>query len=269
MTRHIKIGVLGVSGRMGQTLLQSILNNERLVLCGVTEKPGHAWEEQKLSKVFPEYSGDLVIKTDPNKAFFNADVAIDFTSPASSVAMAKFAAELGIVHVVGTTGLSQDNLEIFAECSKKTPIIHAGNMSLGINLLAKLTERIASALDEDFDIEIIEAHHRYKIDAPSGTALMLGEAAARGRGKRLNEIEDRGRDGHTGERKRGNIGFSAIRGGNIVGEHDVMFSADGERIILSHIATDRTIYARGAIKAALWGVGKSPGLYDMCDVLGL
>jgi 4-hydroxy-tetrahydrodipicolinate reductase len=148
-------------------------------------------------------------------------------------------------------------------------IVRAGNMSLGVNLLVQLTKRVAAALDEDFDIEVIEAHHHRKVDAPSGTALMLGEAAAEGRGVRLAEVSDRGRDGMTGPRERGHIGFSAIRGGDIVGEHDVLFAAPGERIILRHVATDRAIFARGALKAALWGQDKAPGEYDMVDVLGL
>jgi 4-hydroxy-tetrahydrodipicolinate reductase len=142
-------------------------------------------------------------------------------------------------------------------------------MSLGVNLLMQLTRKVAAALDEDFDIEVIESHHNQKVDAPSGTALMLGEAAAEGRGTSLAEVADRGRDGLTGARKRGDIGFTAIRGGDIVGEHDVMFAAPGERIILRHVATDRAIYARGALKAALWGLRQDPGEYDMLDVLGL
>ena len=153
--------------------------------------------------------------------------------------------------------------------SKQTVIVRAGNMSLGVNLLTQLTKRVAAALDEDFDIEVIEAHHNQKVDAPSGTALMLGEAAAEGRGVALADVSDRGRDGITGARKRGDIGFTAIRGGDIVGEHDVMFAAAGERIILRHIASDRAVFARGAIKAAVWGQGKPAGAYDMLDVLGL
>ena len=168
-----------------------------------------------------------------------------------------------------TTGLSGTDLAAINAAARHAVIIRAGNMSLGVNLLTQLTKKVAAALDADFDIEIVEAHHNKKVDAPSGTALMLGEAAAEGRGVALDEVSDRGRDGITGARKRGDIGFTAIRGGDIVGEHDVIFAAAGERIILRHVATDRAVFARGALKAALWGQKKAPGEYDMVDVLGL
>jgi 4-hydroxy-tetrahydrodipicolinate reductase len=171
--------------------------------------------------------------------------------------------------VIGTTGMSEAQIAALEPAARHAVIVRAGNMSLGVNLLTQLTRRIAAALDEDFDIEIIEAHHRHKVDAPSGTALMLGEAAAEGRGVALAEVADRGRDGITGARRRGDIGFAAIRGGDIVGEHDVLFAAAGERITLRHVATDRSVFARGALRAALWGQGRAPGAYDMIDVLGL
>jgi len=171
--------------------------------------------------------------------------------------------------VIGTTGMSEQQIAALEPAARHAVIVRAGNMSLGVNLLVGLTRRVAAALDEDFDIEVIEAHHNRKVDAPSGTALMLGAAAAEGRGVDLNAVSDRGRDGLTGARTRGHIGFSAIRGGDIVGEHDVMFAGAGERVILRHVATDRAIFARGALKAALWGQGKPPGAYDMMDVLGL
>ena len=164
---------------------------------------------------------------------------------------------------------NEDDLNKIAAAARHATIIRAGNMSLGVNLLVQLTKKVAEALDEDFDIEVIEAHHNQKVDAPSGTALMLGQAAADGRGVSLDAVSDRGRDGITGKRERGHIGFSAIRGGDIVGEHDVMFAAAGERVILRHVATDRAVFARGALKAALWGQGRKPGEYDMLDVLGL
>jgi 4-hydroxy-tetrahydrodipicolinate reductase len=173
------------------------------------------------------------------------------------------------VHVIGTTGMSDEEVAQLEPASYHAVIVRAGNMSLGVNLLTQLTKKVAAALDEDFDIEVIEAHHHHKVDAPSGTALMLGEAAAEGRGVKLADVRDSGRDGITGARKRGDIGFTAIRGGDIVGEHDVLFAAAGERIVLRHLATDRSIFARGAIKAALWGQDKMPGQYDMVDVLGL
>jgi 4-hydroxy-tetrahydrodipicolinate reductase len=173
------------------------------------------------------------------------------------------------VHVIGTTGMSDDQLARLRPAARHAVIVRAGNMSLGVNLLVQLTRRVAAALDEDFDIEVIEAHHGHKADAPSGTALMLGEAAAQGRGVALADVADRGRDGITGARQPGHIGFSAIRGGDIVGEHDVLFAGAGERVVLRHVATDRAIFARGALKAALWGQGRAPGEYSMVDVLGL
>jgi len=171
--------------------------------------------------------------------------------------------------VIGTTGMTDEEIAALEPASRHAVIVRAGNMSLGVNLLVQLTKKVAAALDEDFDIEVIEAHHHHKVDAPSGTALMLGEAAAEGRGVSLKDVADRGRDGITGARNKGDIGFTAIRGGDIVGEHDVLFAAAGERIILRHMATDRAIFARGALKAALWGQDKNPGEYDMVDVLGL
>jgi 4-hydroxy-tetrahydrodipicolinate reductase len=187
----------------------------------------------------------------------------------ATLEFAALAAQARAVHVIGTTGMTEAEIEQLAPAALHAVIIRAGNMSLGVNLLTQLTKKVAAALDEDYDIEVIEAHHNQKVDAPSGTALMLGEAAAEGRGVSLKDVSDSGRDGITGARKRGDIGFSAIRGGDIVGEHDVMFAAMGERIILRHIASDRSVFARGALKAALWGQDKSPGQYDMIDVLGL
>jgi 4-hydroxy-tetrahydrodipicolinate reductase len=194
---------------------------------------------------------------------------IDFTAPAATLEFAGLAAQARAVHVIGTTGMSAEQIARLEPASRHCAQIRAGNMSLGVNLLVQLTRKVAAALDADFDIEIIEAHHHHKVDAPSGTALMLGEAAAAGRGVHLEDVRQSGRNGITGARKRGDIGFSAIRGGDIVGEHDVLFAAPGERIVLRHMATDRGIFARGALKAALWGQHKAPGQYDMLDVLGL
>jgi 4-hydroxy-tetrahydrodipicolinate reductase len=185
------------------------------------------------------------------------------------VTHAELTAQARTVHVIGTTGLSDEDIAKLDAAARHAIIVRAGNMSLGVNLLTRLARQVAAALDEEFDIEIVEKHHRHKVDAPSGTALMLGEAAADGRCVTLEDVADRGRDGITGPRKEGHIGFSAIRGGDIVGEHDVIFAGPGERIVLSHIATDRGIFARGALKAALWGQGKAPGHYSMASVLGL
>ncbi|MFN3293376.1 MAG: 4-hydroxy-tetrahydrodipicolinate reductase, partial [Gemmobacter sp.] len=209
------------------------------------------------------------VTDDALEAFSRAQAVIDFTAPAATVEFAALAAQARAVHVIGTTGLEAAHLARISAAARHAVIVRAGNMSLGVNLLVQLTRKVAQALDADWDIEVVEAHHRMKVDAPSGTALMLGQAAAEGRGVVLDEVSDRGRDGITGARGRGMIGFSAIRGGDIVGEHDVIFAADGERVVLRHIATDRAIFARGAIRAALWGQGRKPGEYDMIDVLGL
>ncbi|MEO0361443.1 MAG: 4-hydroxy-tetrahydrodipicolinate reductase, partial [Pseudomonadota bacterium] len=206
---------------------------------------------------------------DPVEVFAKAEAVLDFTSPDATVAHTELAAQARAVHVVGTTGFEAAHLAAFEAAARHAAIVRAGNMSLGVNLLVALTRKVAAALDADFDVEVVEAHHRHKVDAPSGTALMLGEAAASGRGVSLDEVADRGRDGITGARGRGRIGFSAIRGGDVVGEHDVIFAGEGERVVLRHIASDRMLFARGAVKAALWGRGRKPGQYDMMDVLGL
>lgn len=261
--------ITGASGRMGRMLIDEVLGSEALRLVGAVERPGHDWIGRDLGEALGRPPLGVTVTDDPLEAFARAAAIIDFTTPEASVAHAALAAQARAVHVIGTTGLSGDDLKKVAAAARHATIIRAGNMSLGVNLLTRLTRRVAEALDEDFDIEIVEAHHRHKVDAPSGTALMLGEAAAKGRGVRLDRVADRGRDGITGERRRGAIGFSAIRGGDIVGEHDVIFAAPGERIVLRHVATDRRIFARGAVRAAIWGQGRGPGEFDMMDVLGL
>lgn len=261
--------ITGVSGRMGQMLVREVLASEKLRLVGAVERSGHDWVGKDLGAMMGGADLGVIVSDDPASAFDGASAVIDFTAPAATIAFAKAAAATKAVHVIGTTGFSDEELTELSKAAQGGVQIRAGNMSLGVNLLTQLTKKVAAALDEDFDIEVIEAHHHHKVDAPSGTALMLGEAAAEGRGVKLADVSDRGRDGITGARKRGDIGFSAIRGGDIVGEHDVLFAAAGERIVLRHMATDRAIFARGALKAALWGQDKSPGEYDMIDVLGL
>jgi len=263
------IVVMGASGRMGQMLIRTITDSNAARLVGALERPGHAWLGQDVGNAMGGASLGVTVSDDALEAMARAQAVIDFTAPAATVEMATLAAQARAVHVIGTTGLSPDDLTKLKAAARHATIVRAGNMSLGVNLLVQLTKKVAAALDEDFDIEVIEAHHHNKVDAPSGTALMLGEAAAQGRGVMLDRVSDRGRDGITGARKRGDIGFSAIRGGDIVGEHDVLFAGAGERIVLRHMATDRGIFARGALKAALWGQGQKPGEYDMVDVLGL
>ncbi len=263
------IVVMGASGRMGQMLIREVTASKAMRLVAALERPGHDWLGRDVGEALGGAALGVEVTDDGLEAMAKAQAVIDFTTPAATTAMADLAAQARAVHVIGTTGLSADDLDKLRLAARHATIVRAGNMSLGVNLLVQLTRKVAAALDDDFDIEVIEAHHRHKVDAPSGTALMLGEAAAEGRGVKLDRVSDRGRDGMTGARKRGDIGFAAIRGGDIVGEHDVLFAAPGERITLRHVATDRAVFARGALKAALWGQGRKPGEYDMLDVLGL
>lgn len=266
---EMRIAVLGAAGRMGRMLAAAVDEAEGAVLAAVSEHPGHPWAGRDYGEALGGPARGLVVETDPVEVFAKIDGALDFTAPEAAVAHAELAAQAHATFVVGATGFTPAQLAAFSAAARHAPIIRAGNMSLGVNLLTELTRKVAAALGEGWDIEIVEAHHRHKVDAPSGTALMLGEAAAAGRGVALDEVAERGRDGLTGARKEGAIGFSAIRGGDVVGEHDVIFAGAGERIVLRHIATDRAIFARGAVRAALWGRGRKPGEYDMNDVLGL
>ena len=269
MTDLPGIVVTGASGRMGRMLIAEIAASDKARLVGALEREGHPWVGQDAGTAMGGAPLGVLVSDDPLEAFARAQAVIDFTAPEATVEFAALAAQARAVHVIGTTGLEPAHLAKIAAAARHAVIVRAGNMSLGVNLLTQLTKRVAAALDADWDIEIVEAHHNRKIDAPSGTALMLGEAAAAGRGVDLAAVSDRGRDGITGPRERGHIGFAAIRGGDVVGEHDVIFAAAGERIVLRHIATDRAIFARGALKAALWGQDRIPGAYDMLDVLGI
>lgn len=269
MTELPGIVITGVSGRMGQMLARTVLASEQARLVGAVEQAGHSWIGQDLGTAVGRAPVGVTVTDDPLEAFAKAQAVLDFTAPDATVKFAGIAAQARAVHVIGTTGLSETDLEAINAAARHAVIVRAGNMSLGVNLLVKLTKLVSAALDDDFDVEVIEAHHNLKVDAPSGTALMLGQAAAEGRGVALDDVADRGRDGITGVRKKGDIGFSAIRGGDIVGEHDVVFAGAGERIILRHIASDRSLFAKGALKAALWGQNQKPGEYDMMDVLGL
>ncbi|MEY8119279.1 4-hydroxy-tetrahydrodipicolinate reductase [Falsihalocynthiibacter sp. BN13B15] len=269
MSQKTKIAITGASGRMGQMLIKSVLETDSAELSGVIERSGHDWVGQDVGTAMGGKALGLLVSEDAAQVIAAADVVIDFTAPLATLGFAKAAADSGTAHVIGTTGLSDRDIADLNALAERTAIVRAGNMSLGVNLLVQLTKKVAAALGEDFDIEVVEAHHHHKVDAPSGTALMLGEAAAEGRGVTLADVSDRGRDGITGARKRGDIGFAVVRGGDIVGEHDVMFAAPGERVVLRHIATDRKVFSRGAITAALWAAKQKPGAYDMMDVLGL
>ena len=261
MPERTPVTVAGASGRMGQALIGLLADHPTLRLGACLERPGHPW----LSSGGP---AGIPVTDDPAEALAQAPVALDFTTPEATLMLARAAAARGAVHIIGTTGFTYAQLAELRRIEGAVTV-RAGNMSLGVNLLVQLTRRVAAALGPEFDIEIVEAHHRAKVDAPSGTALMLGEAAAEGRGVSLAAAAQRGRDGLTGPRPEGAIGFSAIRGGDIVGEHDVLFAGPGERIVLRHLATDRTIFARGALRAAEWALCRPPGAYDMLDVLGL
>ncbi|RNF34904.1 4-hydroxy-tetrahydrodipicolinate reductase [Paracoccus methylarcula] len=263
------IVVTGASGRMGQMLIRLLLESDQARLVGALERPGHDWVGRDIGEAMGGAAVGVTVSDDAVTEIARAQAVIDFTSPAATVAFAELTAQARAVHVIGTTGLEESDLAHLKAAARHAPIIRAGNMSLGVNLLLGLTRKVAAALGEDWDIEVVEAHHRHKVDAPSGTALMLGEAAAEGRGARLADLRVPAREGITGVRETGSIGFSAIRGGDVVGEHDVIFAGAGERIVLRHLATDRALFARGAIRAALWGQDKGPGEYDMADVLGL
>jgi 4-hydroxy-tetrahydrodipicolinate reductase len=265
----MKIAVLGAAGRMGQALTRALAATPGCVVAGGIEAKGSPAIGRDIGEVAGLEPLGVAIAGDPLPVFASVDGVLDFTSPKATVAFAALSAQARIVHVVGTTGLSENEMAKIETAARHAAIVKAGNMSLGVNLLAALTARVAQALGPEFDIEIVEMHHRHKKDAPSGTSLMLGEAAAAGRGVSLKERSVRSRDGEIGERREGDIGFAALRGGDVVGEHRVIFAGPGERIELAHIATDRTIFARGAIRAALWARGKGPGLYSMADILGL
>ncbi len=265
----MKIAVVGAAGRMGRELVKAIHATEGATLAGAVEQKGSIAVGQDVGLLAGLGKVGVIISDDALEVFSKVDAVLDFTIPAATVEFAGLAANARIVHVIGTTGCSDaDNAKI-AAAARHATIIKSGNMSLGVNLLMELTRKIAAALDPDFDIEVVEMHHRNKVDAPSGTALMLGEAAAAGRGVKLKDVAERVRDGHTGPRKRGDIGFATLRGGAVVGDHTVIFASDFERIEITHKAADRGLFASGAVKAALWGQGKPPGLYSMKDVLGL
>jgi 4-hydroxy-tetrahydrodipicolinate reductase len=265
----MRLIVTGAGGRMGRTLVKAIADTPGLTLSGAVEAPGAATLGQDAGVLAGLPANGIVLDTDVKRLLANGDGIIDFTVPAATVACATLAAERGAVHIIGTTGFSADDEAKIAEAARQAVIVKSGNMSLGVNLLAALVKQVAQKLDDDFDIEIVEMHHNKKVDAPSGTALMFGRAAAAGRGIDLKQHTIPAREGHTGARERGDIGFAALRGGTVVGDHSVIFAGPAERVELTHRAEDRMIFARGAVKAALWARGQKPGLYTMADVLGV
>jgi 4-hydroxy-tetrahydrodipicolinate reductase len=266
---ELRVVVVGAGGRMGRTLTRAVLAESRMRLAAALDRAEAAELGQDAGLLAGAGAAGVPVSADPLPAFARADVVLDFTAPAATLAYAELSAQARVVHVIGTTGMGAEHEERLRAAARHCRIVRSGNMSLGVNLLAGLLRRAAAVLGPDYDIEIFEMHHRHKVDAPSGTALLLGRAAAQGRGIELEEHALRGRDGLTGARPEGAIGFASLRGGSVVGDHVVTLAGEGERIELTHRAENRDIFARGAIRAALWAFDKKPGLYDMNDVLGL
>jgi 4-hydroxy-tetrahydrodipicolinate reductase len=263
---EIDVVVAGAGGRMGHEILRAVSQEPGMVVSGALEAPNHPDLGQDAGILAGLKPLGVMLTSDPLPLLASAQALIDFTIPRVSVALAGLAAQARIVHVIGTTGCSDGDDAKIRAAARHAVIVKSGNMSLGVNILARLVAEAARALP-DYDIEIVEMHHRRKVDAPSGTALMLGEAAAAARGISLKDNAERGRDGQTGARKDGAIGFASLRGGTVVGEHEVIFAGPQERLVLTHVAQDRAMFAPGAVKAAKWGQGQKPGLYAMADVL--
>jgi 4-hydroxy-tetrahydrodipicolinate reductase len=265
----MRLVVAGAAGRMGRALIAAIAATEGVALAAALEPAESRMRGQDAGLLAGVGALEVPVTGDALAAVVAADGILDFTRPEASVELAGLAAQARIVHVIGTTGLTTAHMAKLSAAARHATLVQSGNMSLGVNVLAATVERVARALPASYDIEIVEMHHRMKVDAPSGTALLLGEAAARGRDVALAAVADRGRDGMTGARKPGAIGFAALRGGTVVGDHAVVFAGPGERIELTHRAETREIFAHGAVAAALWARGRKPGLYTMADVLGL
>jgi 4-hydroxy-tetrahydrodipicolinate reductase len=265
----LRLVVTGAAGRMGQALVRAVQRTPGVALAGALEREGSPALGRDAGELAGAGPAGLAVTADIGAALAGADGLLDFTAPAASVGFAGHAAERSLVHVIGTTGLSDADFATLREAAQRATIVQSGNFGLGVNVLAMLVRRAAKALDMDYDIEIVEMHHRMKVDAPSGTALLLGQAAAEGRGIALADHMDRARDGHHGARKAGDIGFASLRGGTVFGEHSVIMAGQGERITLSHSAESRDNWAAGAVKAAVWARGRGPGYFSMADVLGL
>ena len=264
----MRLVIVGAGGRMGRTLVKALAETSGVALAGAVEDASSPLIGQDAGTLSGLAANGIALASDLKPMLTKADGLLDFTIPAATIGFARMAAEAGKVHIIGTTGFSTEQEAQIGHAAQKAVIVKSGNMSLGVNLLAALVKQVAKTLD-DFDIEILEMHHNKKIDAPSGTALLLGQAAAAGRAVDLDKRSARARDGHTGARKAGDIGFASLRGGSVVGEHSVIFAGPAERLELVHKAEDRMIFARGAVRAALWARDKKPGLYSMADVLGL
>ena len=269
MKNRYKVTVLGASGRMGSQIIRKVTESSTMDLHFVVEHKEHNWIGQDCGEKLLGRENGVLVTDNLKLALEGAKAVIDFSTPDTSLECIKICEQTETAHVIGTTGFDQVQENAIFEHSKKVVVVKAGNMSLGVNLLISLVEKVSSSLDIDFDIEILEMHHRNKVDAPSGTALMLGEAAAKGKGKSLPELRIAAREGISVGRQKGSIGFASLRGGGVVGEHEVSFTSGSERISIKHEAFSRDIFVNGAIKAALWSKEKKPGLYDMLDVLNL
>jgi 4-hydroxy-tetrahydrodipicolinate reductase len=265
----MRLVVAGAGGRMGRAVIKTIAETDGVVLAGAVEAAGAPVIGHDAGELAGLGRAGIAVSAEPPALLAGADGLIDFTTPAATLALVEHSAAHGLVHVIGTTGLTPAQEKLVGAAAVRARIVKSGNMSLGVNLLAALVKQVAKSLGNEFDIEVLEMHHNRKIDAPSGTALLLGAAAAAGRNVDLTEHSVRVRDGHTGARKAGDVGFASLRGGSVVGEHSVIFAGPHERIELIHKAEDRMIFARGAIKAALWARAQKPALYSMADVLGL
>jgi 4-hydroxy-tetrahydrodipicolinate reductase len=265
----MRLIVAGAGGRMGRTLIHAIAAIDGATLAGAVDAPGSAVIGRDAGELAGLGKNGVEVFAEVEPLLARADGLLDFTVPAATLALAELTAKRGLIHVIGTTGLSGEDDKLIARAGKRAVIVKSGNFSMGVNVLSALVKRVAKTLGEDFDIEILEMHHNKKVDAPSGTALMFGRAAAEGRGVDLDRRSARGRDGVTGARRAGDIGFASLRGGSVVGDHHVIFAGPAERIELVHKAEDRMIFARGAVRAALWARGRRPGVYSMADVLGL
>lgn len=263
-----RVAVAGAGGRMGHMLIEAVCASDDCVLAGALDVAASPSIGQDAAAFLGRASG-VAVTADLRAGLAGADVLIDFTRPEGTLAHAALCAELGVQMVIGTTGFSEAQKAELAAAARKVAIVLAPNMSVGVNVTLKLLEMAARALADGYDIEIIEAHHKHKVDAPSGTAYLLGREAAKGRGVDLKDKAVKVRDGITGPREEGTIGFATVRGGGVIGDHSVMFASDNEMITLSHRATDRSLFASGALKSALWARDKKPGLYSTLDVLGL
>lgn len=265
----IKVGIVGCAGRMGQMLIKDVLDNPNMVLAGGVDRPGADAVGRDVAEMVGRPALGVLVGSDPRPLFDRADVMIDFTSPVATIMHAEIAAQTRTALVMGATGLDAKAMEILRDLAKRAPLLWSSNYSMGVNILHALVEDAAARLDHSYDIEIVEMHHRHKVDAPSGTALTLGQAAAAGRKVQLDQVARKSREGLTGERPVGEIGFATLRGGDVVGDHSVIFAGTGEILTLSHRATSRDVLSRGAVHAAGWLAGKPAGLYSMTDVLGL